>query len=292
MIVRPIDDVTKLPVDDLLAAFVSIAALDFPIRFDPDVDSDEMRAVVVGVQMLAEEIEAAISERDEALRGKDRFIASVSHELRTPLTAVMGFAEILKDETSGLSAEDRAEMIRSIAEEGLDLTNIVDDLLTAAMAETGTLNAVHVPVDLRAQTAQVLETWNQQEAGHIELTGSSIRAIGDPARVRQIVRNLISNALKYGGDTIRIEVTSDDTTARVQVCDNGPGILEEDHQRVFEPHQRAHQEPGLTASLGLGLSISRQLASLMGGGLTYRHQPGESIFELTLPAATSPPTSE
>ena len=140
------------------------------------------------------------------IQAKNELIASISHELRTPLTAVVGFAQVLQDETSGLSAEERAEMIRVIVEEGVDLANIVEDLLTAAKADDGTLTVVHVPVDLRAQTAQVLESWHRQEAGHIEITGSAIRAIADPARVRQVLRNLISNALKYGGNTIRINV--------------------------------------------------------------------------------------
>ncbi|MBU1864869.1 MAG: GAF domain-containing protein [Actinobacteria bacterium] len=227
----------------------------------------------------------AIRKLETSLRAKDELIASVSHELRTPLAAVIGFAQVLRDQDSGLSPEERKEMIRLIAEEGLDLSNIVDDLLVAAKAQAGGLTVAQVPVDLRAQTAQVLEVWNQQDAGHIELIGSSARAKGDPARVRQILRNLISNALKYGGDKIRIDLSDDGAIALVRVCDNGPGITEHQLQHIFEPYQRANQDPGLTASLGLGLTISRYLARLMDGDLTYRHQAGESIFELTLPTA-------
>jgi signal transduction histidine kinase len=115
------------------------------------------------------------------------------------------------------------------------------------------------------------------------LIGDSVRAVGDPERVRQIVRNLISNALRYGGDTIRVEVLSADSNSRVLVCDNGTPIAEEDRERIFQPYQRAHDAPGLPDSLGLGLAISRQLAQLMGGDLTYRHHNGESVFELALP---------
>lgn len=251
-------------------------------RVFPIPETDETMAIV---RDITERVHAR-KELEASLRSKDQLIASISHELRTPLTAVVGFARLLQDQASGLSGEERAEMIRTIAAEGADLTNIVDDLLTAAKAEAGTLTVVHVPVDLRAQTAQVLETWPHQQAGHIELTGTAVRAIGDPARVRQILRNLISNALKYGGNTIRINVNSDQTTTRIAVIDDGPGVPPDQQERIFEPYQRTDHTPGLTASIGLGLTIARQLARLMDGDLTYRHQPDQTTFQLTLPKAT------
>ncbi len=156
----------------------------------------------------------------------------------------------------------------------------------AAKADIGALEVTSVPVNLRAQTAQVLESFQRDQVAHIELVGHSVRAVGDPDRVRQVVRNLVSNALRYSGDTIRIEVLSGSTNADVLVCDNGTAIPEEDRERIFQPYQRAHNTPGLADSMGLGLAISRQLAQLMGGDLTYRHHNGESIFELALPRST------
>ena len=219
----------------------------------------------------------------ETLRFKDEFVATIAHELRTPLTAVVGFAQVLKEEGSNLPPAERAEMIRMIADEGIDLTNIVDDLLVAAKAEAGTLTVANVRVDLRAQTAQVLEGFGHEAVGSIVFTGSSAHTSGDPARVRQILRNLVSNALRYGGDRIRVSVSSDDSTAQVMVADNGTGVSPQDREHIFEPYRRAHDAPGLTASVGLGLTISRQLARLMDGNLTYRREAGESIFALTLP---------
>ncbi|MEX1125256.1 MAG: GAF domain-containing protein [Acidimicrobiia bacterium] len=233
--------------------------------------------VALRTQARREKAEAQLR---DTLQSKEQLIASISHEMRTPLTAVVGFAQLLQIEDSGLSAEERSDLIRSIGEEGLDLTNIVEDLLTAAKAEAGTLTVVSVPVDLRANAAQVLETLSQQQP--IELIGSSVRAAGDPGRVRQILRNLISNALRYGGDEIRIKII-DDLPPRVQVRDNGRGIPADERDRVFDAYQRAHNAPGLTASMGLGLTISRSLARLMGGDLTYSYEGGESVFELLLP---------
>jgi signal transduction histidine kinase len=129
----------------------------------------------------------------------------------------------------------------------------------------------------------VLEAFDRDHVAGIELIGSSVSAIGDADRVRQIVRNLVSNALRYGGDTIRVEVVGGDTISRVRVCDSGPAIPEGERELIFQRYQRASNAPGISDSLGLGLVIARQLARLMDGDLTYEHQDGESIFELTLP---------
>ncbi len=220
---------------------------------------------------------------EQVIRSKDDFLASVSHELRTPLTAVLGFGQVLQDEAGTLSEEERAELLETIVRQAVDLTNIVNDLLVAARYDTGTLHITLVPVTLRAQASQALEAFEQEQVGDIALTGDFLRAVGDPHRVRQIIRNLISNALRYGGTDIRISVESGADTAKVLVCDNGSPIPMEDRERIFEQYERAHNAPGIAESLGLGLAISRKLANRMGGDLTYRHQDGESIFELALP---------
>jgi signal transduction histidine kinase len=269
--------------DDLLGGFIVYASV--PWAFDAlEVEILQRFAGYLAYGIVALRTQArrqtAESQLRDSLRSKEQLIASISHEMRTPLTAVVGFAQLLQRSDSGLSADERAELIRSIGDEGLDLTNIVEDLLTAAKAEAGTLTVVKVPVDLRANAAQVLETLTRHQP--IELIGSSVRVTGDPGRVRQILRNLISNALRYGGDQIRINVI-DDASPRVQVRDNGHGIPVDERDRIFDPYQRAHDAPGLTASMGLGLTISRSLARLMGGDLTYRYEGGESIFELLLP---------
>lgn len=231
------------------------------------------------------EREVARERLEQVIRSKDDFLASVSHELRTPLTAVLGFGQVLQDESGTLSEEERSELLETIVRQAADLTNIVNDLLVAARYDTGTLHIALVPVTLRAQAAQALEAFEQDQVGAIDLSGDFLRAVGDPHRVRQIVRNLISNALRYGGPDIRVAVLPGTGTARVLVCDSGPPIPEKDRERIFEQYQRAHDATGRAESLGLGLAISRQLANRMDGDLTYRHEDGESIFELTLPRA-------
>jgi signal transduction histidine kinase len=110
-------------------------------------------------------------------------------------------------------------------------------------------------------------------------------AIADPLRLRQIVRNLASNANRYGGGSIKVRLSRPGRWARLEFHDNGTGIDPEDRQRIFLPYQRAHQRYGQPASVGLGLTVSRQLAELMGGSLDYERIDGWSCFVLVLPAA-------
>jgi signal transduction histidine kinase len=229
------------------------------------------------------EREAAQERLEQMNLAKDAFLASVSHELRTPLTAVVGFGQILQDSEGTLTPEERRELLDMVVTHGADLTNIISDLLVAARADIGELEVSSVPVNLRAQAAQVLESLANDQAAHIELIGHSVRAVADPSRVRQVIRNLVTNALRYGGEAIRVEVRSDSANAKVLVHDSGQAIPDQDRGRIFEPYQRAHEAPGLANSIGLGLAISRQLARLMGGDVTYRHEDGESIFEFTVP---------
>ena len=250
---------------------------------DEDLSLLTTTAAMIGAfwerEILTDRLEAAIS-------AKSDFLASVSHELRTPLAAVLGFGQVLREDAGTLSEDEHTELLGTIVRQAADLTNIVDDLLVSAKNDMGALHLTLVPVTLRAQAAQALEDFEKDQVGHISVTGEPARATGDPSRVRQIIRNLISNALRYGGAEIRIEVSSnDDATAKVLVHDNGSPIPRADRELIFEQYQRASNVVGPAESLGLGLSISRKLARHMGGDLTYRHESGESIFELSLPRA-------
>lgn len=221
----------------------------------------------------------------EMVRSKNQFLASVSHELRAPITTVVGTSEILRDESLDLSDEERSGLLDMVVSEGTDLVNIVSDLLAAAKADSGTLTVSSVSVSLRAQAAQVLEAIHQDPAVRIDISGEPVQGIGDPGRVRQIVRNLVTNAKRYGGDTIRVELSEENGQAILRLCDNGSGVPEQERERIFEPYASAHGNNAHSGSVGLGLAVSRELARLMGGDLTYRYRDGESVFEFTLPTA-------
>lgn len=237
--------------------------------------------LVANVVDISEQVRAQ-DQLEAAVASKDQLIASVSHELRTPLTAILGFAEVLRSDSETLATEESVELIQSIANQTADLTNIVEDLLVAARADNQTLTVARVPVNLRAQAAQVLETMGNERGAEIDLGGVVTRGWGDPARVRQILRNLISNAFRYGGGTIEVVTYDRDSSSCVAVIDNGAGVPEEEREHIFEPYQRAPHAQEVAASMGLGLTVSRKLAKLMEGSLTYEYEAGKSIFEFAL----------
>jgi signal transduction histidine kinase len=236
---------------------------------------------VTDLRTAQRDLEAILDTKERLVESKDQLIASVSHEIRTPLAAIVGFAELLRD-GGDLSAPERAEMIGLLVQQSADLTNIVDDLLVSAKADLGQLELVRVTVDVGAQAAQAIEGLNAEKQSAITLPESTARGIGDPGRVRQVIRNLISNAFRYGGPEIRIEVTEGADTVALRVVDNGAGIAPGTAESMFEPYHRSGVPHGTVPALGLGLHISRTLARKMGGDLTYRYEDTESVFELTL----------
>jgi signal transduction histidine kinase len=220
---------------------------------------------------------------------KDRFLASVSHELRTPLTGVLGFAELLRDNDDSLSQLEREEMIRAVADQAFDLGHIIEDLLVSARAELDQLVIAKVQVCVQAQAAQVIEAYGPEVASRIKVIDQlppPLRAVGDPGRVRQIIRNLITNARRYGGPQIEVRISLANDVIQVAVADNGLPIPDEATERIFEPYQRAQRASGQTDSVGIGLSIARTLARLMGGDLRYFRSGDWNLFQLSLPSAS------
>jgi signal transduction histidine kinase len=224
---------------------------------------------------------------EELVRSKDQFIASVSHELRTPLTGIIGLAQELRDDRGLFGPEETDEFLDLIFEQSMELGNIIEDLLVAARADLGTLAVKPVMTVLEAELESVLTT-HVDKAGPKRLI-TSVRggaaAFVDPLRFRQIMRNLITNAIRYGGNNIWVEIEDDEDVARVAVVDDGVGVPESAIDQIFEPYGRATDNATNPSSVGLGLAVSRQLARLMGGDLVYRRDGGTTRFELILPSA-------
>jgi signal transduction histidine kinase len=221
-----------------------------------------------------------IRAREEAtadlIRAKDDFIASISHELRTPLTAVLGLARELSD--NEMSDDERHELLSLVSDQADEMAYIVEDLLVAARAEIGTVSIDASSVDLGEELRAALEGVRMGDI-HVPEDLPSIYA--DPVRVRQILRNLLTNLGRYGGEERRILGGSVRNRVWIEVRDNGEGVHAGDVERIFRPYATAHT--GVSGSVGLGLSVARQLATLMGGSLTYRRDQGESAFRLELP---------
>lgn len=220
----------------------------------------------------------------DLVRLKSQFVASVSHEIRTPLTAILGFARVLED-MPDLGEEERKVMISSIVQHSQEVADMVEDLLVAARAEAGQIEVANTSFDVAEQIGEILRAGGSYTQGVVmECRVSRPLAEGDPSRVRQVIRNLLTNAERYGGPEVTISVDGDAEWIHVEVADDGPGLPPAEWERIFEPYQRAHQGPGRDRleAVGIGLAISRQLTELMGGSLQYRRQEGLSIFRLSL----------
>jgi signal transduction histidine kinase len=153
------------------------------------------------------------------------------------------------------------------------------------LAEVG---IIETTVDVVEQLQQTLEAGGSFTSEVvIECEPEAPEALGDPGRIRQIMRNLLTNAERYGGPEVRVTVAGCDGKVVVSVVDNGSGIPAGDRERVFEPYQSAHAVGDQPESVGIGLAISRQLAERMGGTLDYRYEDNHSIFSLTLRSATA-----
>ena len=246
----------------------------------------DLEKVVVAMVDITE-LRRAERRLQDLVKSKDQFIASVSHELRTPLTAVVGLTDELRNHHSAFSPVEQQEFMDLIAEQAADVANIVEDLLVAARADIGTVSLALKEIDIAEAVRSLAKTSDDKAGPVLELpSNGDLRARADEARVRQILRNLLSNARRYGGDTIIVRAGREGAKVWVEVGDDGPGIIEAERERIFEPYTTAHPVSGVTAAVGLGLTVSRQLARLMSGDLTYRCEDGESTFRLSLPMST------
>lgn len=227
------------------------------------------------------QVKATQRRLEELVTAKDVFVATVSHELRNPLTGIVGLAEELRDGYADFSEQERHDLITLIAHQAGEMTSLVEDLLVAVRSDVADVAVVPESVDVVAE----LEPLRVLRLHQVEwlAPSHSVLAWADPQRLRQIVRNLLSNAERHGGEHIRLNVEATGDGVVVTVSDDGPGVAEEDVERIFEPYQRAVGATVKQGSVGLGLSVSRRLARLMGGDLEYDYDGHWATFRLILP---------
>lgn len=220
---------------------------------------------------------------------RSQLLGSVSHELRNQLTGVMGMIDLALDRDIVPSAEEVRDLIILARREAADANGVIEDLLTASRMESNALDVATEPVDLDLEVAKVVDHY-PSEGMTISHTGprSGVVALADQVRLRQVLRNLLSNAVRYGGKAIAISVHPDGARVHIRVADNGPGVPAGEEETIFLPYRRAANTRRHKSSVGLGLWISRRLAKAMGGDLTYRHVAGETVFEFTLPVYAPP----
>jgi signal transduction histidine kinase/ActR/RegA family two-component response regulator len=234
-----------------------------------------------------------VSERARLDRLKSEFVATASHELRSPLTSIKGFAELLAH-SEGLSERQHefAEMILLSADRMVELAN---DLLDVASVEAGRVQLRRRPLDLGEAVGEVAALMRPrfEQKGQrleIEVAPGVPRAVGDAARVRQILTNLLTNAHLYTGEGGRVvvAVAAEDRFVSLSVSDTGRGMTAEEIEQVFERFYRAGDGAG-PGGTGLGLSIVRSLVDLHGGTIEVESEPGRgTTFRLRFPRALQP----
>ena len=244
------------------------------------------------VQTRTADLVLARNAAEAANRAKSVFLANMSHELRTPLNAILGFSAMMRKAAS-LTQEQR-DNLDIINRSGEYLLTLINDVLEMAKIESGRVQLENAPLDLGALVRDVTDMMHVR-AGEkglqllVDQSSEFPRYIrGDEARLRQVLINLVGNAVKFtteGGVTVRFGMKPNGIQKRllIEVEDTGPGIRPEDQQRIFEPFEQV----GLTAAqqgTGLGLTITRQFVELMGGTVSLESTPGKgALFRVELP---------
>lgn len=235
-----------------------------------------------------------VTREREVDRLKSDFVATVSHELRTPLTAISGFVDILVDGMVGELPPRVRHYLGVVQANNRRLAGIIDDLLDISRIEAGRTELHRTEIDLAATIGAVVTSLEQQVGAKgqtltVDLPPSLPAVWADPARVAQILTNLLSNAYKYtpAGGSIAITAGTEESEVRIEVADTGIGLTTAEQERLFTKFFRSANPQARQASgTGLGLAITKSLVELHGGTMTVRSTAGEgSTFGFTLPLA-------
>jgi signal transduction histidine kinase/CheY-like chemotaxis protein len=234
----------------------------------------------------------AKEEAERASKFKDRFLSTMSHELRTPLNAVMGFSDLLADRRYGELNERQQRYVSHINTGGRHLLKLINDILDLSKIEAGRLEISREDLFVESIFGEVVsalrplaEKKTQTLSSTIE---SSSRVHADATRFKQVLLNLVGNAIKFTpeGGRIELEAQQADREVQVKVRDNGPGIPPEEQKRIFEAFYRLRKSGEGTEGTGLGLAITESLVKLQGGSLGLESEPGKgSCFYFSLPMA-------
>ncbi|HXC78731.1 MAG TPA: ATP-binding protein [Candidatus Acidoferrum sp.] len=282
------------PLEKMGAVAAHIAAGDLGRRVEPATPQTEIGRLGLALNGMLSQIEAAFAARTASNDRLRRVIADASHELRTPLTSIRGYAEMLR-RGAAESPADSESARRRIEQEAIRMTGLVDDLLVLARLDQGRPLAKEA-VDLRAiandAVADARVVAPQRE---ISLSANGpVVVTGDDTRLRQVIGNLMRNALVHTPQqtAIDVSVATDDGLGRMSVADHGPGLAAGDVGRIFEPFYRADPSRSRdSGGAGLGLSIVSAVVIAHGGHVKVRQtEGGGATFEVELPLAQ--PSSE
>jgi signal transduction histidine kinase len=227
------------------------------------------------------QLEARLEAEREVMQAKDRFIADISHELRTPLTSIYGFSEVLLDDDFQ-DLQATRDLVTLVNRESGELARMVEDLLVAARDPESELSLEFAAVAITGLIADTVQTF--QRSGHEISVDSEPGVVEcDHLRLAQILRNLVSNALRYGGPAVRVVGRRAHDQYFIEVRDDGSGVPKEMVPRLFTRFVHADGKAITSGSVGLGLAVAARLARAMHGDLEYERTRNWTIFRLTVP---------
>ncbi len=236
------------------------------------------------------ELETAKEEVERASKFKDQFLSTMSHELRTPLNAVLGFSDLLADPRYGTLNERQQRYVNHIYTGGKHLLKLISDILDLSKIEAGRMDLSREDVTVAPAFAEVLSALqplaDKKSQTLLQQVDSNPHVRADSMRFKQVLMNLVGNAIKFTPEGGRIELAARqiDDKVRVEVRDNGPGIPPEQQQHIFEAFIRLSQTGTATEGTGLGLAITSRLVELHGSKLGIESEPGRgSCFYFSLP---------
>lgn len=274
--------------DQELGALVLVRSTEAFTEDDLDLMTEFARRASLAVE------NALLYERARAAdRAKSSFLAVMSHEFRTPLSAILGYADILTARVHGELNPKQVTHLDRVKASVQHLSHLVDEILSFASMEAGRERVVAAPAEIRAVVGDAVGLMEPiaEAAGlafRVDVPPEEAVIRTDASKVRQIVINLVSNAVKYTPEgEVVVELEADDAGVRLHVTDTGPGIAPEHAERVFEPFWQVDQTDGRRITgTGLGLAVARQLARLLSGDITLESELGKgSRFTLALPLA-------
>jgi len=233
----------------------------------------------------------------ESSRAKSEFMARMSHELRTPMNAILGFSQLLMLDAQNEKATAREKDINRILKAGKHLLELINEVLDLSQIETGDLKVRLEPINIYTLKNEVVDlSMSLTQANGVQIIDENkeeraLYILADRVRLKQVLINLVSNAIKYNKKegTVTLSYRIDEDRLKMSIIDTGKGIPPELKENLFKPFERLGAELTEIQGTGIGLTISKKLIELMGGGISFESQDGEgSSFFIEIPLAEQP----